>query len=706
MPEYSNRCSDSPLLPGLSAAAYPGAMPTAALAESQQNSARGRDWRVVGGGGLVAVIVALSATVPLARPQLLADPGLLVRWSLPIVGSVRSLALAATIGLLGLVAFGLPGARGRSVRGRLAPSGIYVLRCAALSAALWALAGVGQALLSYANIAGIGIFSRGFGVQFLSFAPQLEPVRNELLGASLAAVVCLGAVLAVRQRPVLWLAAIALVGLWPLALSGHSSTAGNHEQAVDSLLFHLLGVVLWLGGLLALGIARSQLGRGLCAAVERFSWLAGFAFLLVGGSGIINALVRLDSLRQLRSGYGMILLLKAILLGVLGMAGWWHRKSLLKRLRLVSGEAEAIRAPVARIFWRLVTAEVLLLGAALGLGVALSATPPPGGSDIARSDAVTEITGYPMPPELLASSWLTAWRVDLLWLSISGVLIFSYLRGYIRLRRRGVSWPVGRALSFIAGCLILVWATSGAPGIYGRVLFSAHMVGHMTVTMVVPPLLVLGAPITLFLRTWPVRQDGSWGIREWLLELVHSRALRWVGHPLIAAGIFAGSLVLFYFTGLFDLSLKTHTGHVLMHAHFLLSGYLFSSMLIGVDPGPARLAYPLRLVLLFATMAFHAFFGVAIVSGSQLLAADYFTGLNRPWGSSTIVDQQYGGAVTWALGEIPVLLLAMGIALAWVRSDDRQARREDRQADRDGDAELARYNRQLAELNARAKGSR
>ncbi len=148
-------------------------------------------------------------------------------------------------------------------------------------------------------------------------------------------------------------------------------------------------------------------------------------------------------------------------------------------------------------------------------------------------------------------------------------------------------------------------------------LFSAHMLSHMTMSMIVPALLVLGAPVTLALRTLHRRTDGSRGGREWLLEVVHSRLLRVLGSPLVAAGLFAVSLVAFYYSPLFELSLRTHTGHVLMNLHFLLTGYLFASVLIGVDPGPARPPYPLRLVLLFGTMAFHAFFGVALVSGSS-----------------------------------------------------------------------------------------
>jgi putative copper resistance protein D len=251
---------------------------------------------------------------------------------------------------------------------------------------------------------------------------------------------------------------------------------------------------------------------------------------------------------------------------------------------------------------------------------------------------------------------------------------------------------------------VLVYATSGAPGIYGRVLFSAHMLGHMTTSMVAPPLLVLGAPVTLALRALHRRTDGSRGAREWLLEVVHSRLLHLLGNPLVAAGLFAGSLVTFYYSPLFALSLRTHTGHVLMQLHFLLVGYLFASVLIGVDPGPSKPPYPLRLVLLFATMAFHAFFGMSLVSGSSLLAPEVLTALGRTWGRSPLADQQLGGAAAWGLGEFPTVLLGLGVAIAWARSDDRESRRTDRQADRDGDAELAAYNAHLARLAERRRG--
>jgi putative copper resistance protein D len=292
--------------------------------------------------------------------------------------------------------------------------------------------------------------------------------------------------------------------------------------------------------------------------------------------------------------------------------------------------------------------------------------------------------------------------VDPLWLSLAALGVGWYLFAVRRLHHRGDRWPVLRAVSWCAGAVVLVYATSGGPGVYGRVLFSAHMLAHMTLSMVVPPLLVLGAPVTLALRTTTARRDGTRGWREWLLAIVHSRFIQVVGHPLVAAGLFMTSLIGFYYSPLFGEALRTHTGHVLMNLHFLVVGYLFASVLIGIDPGPQRPPYPFRLVLLLATLSFHAFFGVALMSSTTLLQGGFYQELQRHWGASLLSDQQTGGAIAWGVGDIPSLLLALGIALAWSQSDDREARRRDRAADRDGDVELAAYNAELAARAARS----
>jgi putative copper resistance protein D len=212
--------------------------------------------------------------------------------------------------------------------------------------------------------------------------------------------------------------------------------------------------------------------------------------------------------------------------------------------------------------------------------------------------------------------------------------------------------------------------------------------------MVVPPLLVVGAPVTLAVRTLRRRHDGSRGPREWLLVLVHSRVARFLAHPVVAAALFAGSLVVFYYSPLFALSLEHHLGHELMQVHFLATGYLFASALVGVDPGAARASYPMRLLLLLATMAFHAFFGVVLMNGDSLLAASWFTSLGL--GVDALADQRTGGGIAWGIGEFPTIVIAVVLAVQWSRSDDREARRTDRAADRDDDAALDAYNAMLA----------
>jgi putative copper resistance protein D len=228
------------------------------------------------------------------------------------------------------------------------------------------------------------------------------------------------------------------------------------------------------------------------------------------------------------------------------------------------------------------------------------------------------------------------------------------------------------------------------------------MLMHMTVSMAAPILMVLAAPVTLALRTLTPRQDNTLGPRELLLGLIHSRYLAVIGNPIVAAAIFFGSLVVFYFSPLFELALRTHTGHVLMTMHFLLAGYLFAWVLVGIDPGPRRWPPLLRLVILFATVSFHAFFGVALTTGTTLLAPSFYQSLHLPWAVDLLADQRNGGAVAWGVGELPTLILALLVTLAWVRSDDAESKRLDRQADRDDDAQLKAYNAHLAAISGRS----
>lgn len=665
---------------------------------------------VLGGAGLVTVVAGLALTGG-AAASLLADPGAVTRWGLPTARLARDLAASLTIGMLVLAATALPASpasaaaptsptspRRRCPTPRIGAVTLTAVRLAGATGAVWVLAGLVLLVLSYARLSGLSPADPAFAAQLGRFVTELDLLRALVLSTAVAAAVTIAATLALRHSTVGWLAVLAIAALLPVAATGHSASATNHELGVDSLAFHLIGVTVWMGGLAALSILRGRLGSHLVPAADRYSTLALWAFAAVAVSGLVNAAVRLGGWAGLGTTYGALVVVKAIALVLLGAAGVAHRRRAIEALTAQDAGLPGPRG--LGTFWRLVVGELIVMAVATGAAVALASSAPP---EPAAAGAPVSVTGYPVPAALESTSWLTTWRLDLFWATVAATLLGLYVVAAIRLARRGDAWPALRTASWVLGCLLLVWVTSGAAGVYGRVLFSAHMLGHMTLSMVIAPLLVLGAPVTLAMRTLSARRDGSRGPREWLLAVVHSRLLALLGHPLIASGLFAGSLVAFYYSPLFGLSLRTHTGHLLMTLHFLLVGYLFASVLIGVDPAPRRPPYPLRLVLLFATMAFHAFFGVALLSGSSLLAPEVFGAIDRPWGRSPIADQQYGGAVAWGVGEFPVVLLGLGIAMAWVRSDERESRRQDRQADRDGDVELEEYNARLTRLADRGQ---
>ena len=489
--------------------------------------------------------------------------------------------------------------------------------------------------------------------------------------------------------------AVGFLSLVPIALTGHAAGTANHSMAVNSLGLHLLAVTLWVGGLITLalvGVRRSVTGE----EVARFSSIALFSFVLVFVSGLINAQLRIGSLENWLSNYGLLVLLKIGALAVLGVFGALYRRRLIARID---------QQPSA--FWRVVGAEVAVMAAAIGIAAALSRTAPPlNPSELVGTTPAEILTGQKLPPEFNLVTFFTQSKPDLLWLVVSISAIGAYLIGVRRLATRGDKWPVSRTLSWVGGMLLLAFITSGSLNAYQEYLFSVHMVAHMLLTMAVPIFLVPGAPVTLLSRAVQKRTDESRGIREWVLWAVHTKYAQFISHPIVAGVLFASSLVVFYFTPIFGWSTREHIGHEWMVVHFLITGYLFVQSLIGVDPGPHKIQFPLRIMLLIGVLAFHAFFGLALMTGNGLLLPEWFGAMGRTWGVTPLEDQQIGGAIAWGIGELPTAALTIIVSVQWFRSDAREARRLDRAADRGGNKDLEDYNAMLSKLADRDKRSR
>ncbi|WP_445399415.1 cytochrome c oxidase assembly protein [Streptomyces sp. LE64] len=274
--------------------------------------------------------------------------------------------------------------------------------------------------------------------------------------------------------------------------------------------------------------------------------------------------------------------------------------------------------------------------------------------------------------------------------------------GVARLVRRGDAWPVGRTVSFVLGVLSVMLVMCTALNDYGMVMFSVHMVQHMVISMLSPIMLLLGAPITLALRALPVAGRGRTGPRELLLGLLHSRYMKVITHPAFTIPLFIASLYGLYFTPLFEFLMGSTPGHLAMMVHFLATGLVFFWPIMGVDPGPHRPGYVMRMLELFAGMPFHAFFGIALMMASTPMIGPY---QNPPasLGIDALADQTAAGGIAWAFSEVPSVLVLIALVFQWYASDQRQARRQDRAADRDGDKELAEYNAYLASLHSRGR---
>ena len=642
------------------------------------------------GAGVIALIIGLVIGGGAAATAL-ADAGAVVRYGQPITKLILNFSMAATIGTLVFAAFAL--ADKSALLGK-------ALDLAATTAIIWAVSGAINFLFTYLYVSGSDFSTdTSFGQSLYLFATSIELGTSLALNFGAAVVVSVLAIAVRSLTATALVAALSLAALIPLALTGHAAGTANHSLAVNAIGVHLVAVVIWVGGLVALFTLRGNSAEESSTLTKRYSSLALISFVLIAVSGVASASIRITSPDKIFSNYGLLVLLKVAAFILLGVLGAIYRTRLIAKL--------AAGASAARSFFKLVLVEFVIMGTAMGIATALSKTAPPVAAEwLTNITPAQLLTGEKLPPELVASSFITAWRLDLVWGIISFGAIAAYLMGVRKLAKRGDKWSWMRTASWITGMLVLFYTTSGALNAYQEYLFSIHMIGHMVLAMVIPVLLVPGAPVTLIMRAVEKRHDDSRGLREWVLWAVHTKYARFVAHPIVAAVLFASSLVTFYYTPLFAWATHEHIGHEWMIVHFLITGYLFAQSLIGIDPGPNRLPYAARLLLLIGTMAFHAFFGLSLMDGSGLLLADWYGAMGRTWGSDPLTDQHTGGAIAWGIGELPTAMLTIIVSVQWFNSDARDAKRLDRASDRSGNQDIDEYNAMLAKLAAQKEVGR
>jgi putative membrane protein len=271
-------------------------------------------------------------------------------------------------------------------------------------------------------------------------------------------------------------------------------------------------------------------------------------------------------------------------------------------------------------------------------------------------------------PPIRVHTLLTGWQtgaLSLVSLAVEVALAVWYVMSVRRLARRGRSWSPWRTASFLGGTLMVVIAVQSGLASYDDSVFAVHVVQHLLLMNVAPILLALSAPVTLALQASERRTQQG------LLKVLHHRAVEFVTNPVFVVLVAYGTMIGYFLTPLYNLSLEHPLLHNLSHLHFLVSGCLFWWLVVGRDPSRWRLTHPVKLGILAIGIPVTAVLGISL-TGARASVAPLF---------HTVADTHRGGSILWVVGEVTTVVAMAIIVYQWIQYEERQAVRADRQLD-------------------------
>ncbi|MEJ5998327.1 bifunctional copper resistance protein CopD/cytochrome c oxidase assembly protein [Corynebacterium sp. H130] len=605
------------------------------------------------------------------------DPGPLTTAGLPFLRSAGLMVAALAVGSFMAAAFFIKPQTNDLRETQLSVDGSVAARTGAISSLVFAVIAQLMVPMYLSDVSGAPLSAT---VNPAEWPRALELVSTSLawqVTAAFAFITGIGALTTYRwiMQPV-WLVG-SLLAVVPLGMEGHSATGGDHDYGTNSYLWHLIFMMLWVGGLMALIAHGRRKGPGLDVATRRYSTLALVSVVVMAVSGLINTSIRMHWTDLLTTGYGLLILAKTIGVIVLGLFGFVHRQLTIPKLP----EQPAL-------FKRVAIVEVLVMGAITGVAISLGRTPPPPPRNIDLNTMDIEL-GYKLFKEPTIWNVWTMWRFDILFGAAAIIFAIAYLWAVFKVK----DWPIHRTFWFLLGCLTLLLTVCSGIGMNMPATFSMHMVGHMILTMGVPIGWVLGGPVTLFLQALKPNPDNP-GPREWLEVAVDNPWLRFLMNPAVNTVQFVVFFYILYITPLYEIMIDEHAGHLIMNVVFLWSGSLYYWDLIGVDKRPVEHTPMSKLWWLTFSMPFHLFFGVYLMMNSTILGEEFYTNLGLPWHVDLLRDQMVGGGISWGSGQFPLLIVWVALIWEWFTYDrDTTAVQESNVKELEDDLDL--YNAQL-----------
>jgi cytochrome c oxidase assembly factor CtaG len=258
---------------------------------------------------------------------------------------------------------------------------------------------------------------------------------------------------------------------------------------------------------------------------------------------------------------------------------------------------------------------------------------------------------------------LTQWEFAPIVTALTAITAVLYLWGVLRVRRRHAvrPWPLWRTAFFLGGLAVVVLATQSAIGAYDDVLFWDHMVQHLMLIMIAPPMLVVGQPVTLLLHA------SRNPLHTWTKRVIRSRVVTFLTWPPFGLVAYAATIVATHLTGLATYVLTHPLAHDAEHALYLVVGYLFFLPILGREPIRWRLSYPIRFLVLALAMPVDTFSGLILVNSSTPIKGG--DELPPPGSPGPLQDVHWAGAIMWIGGDAIMFGFLMLVYLMWARSD-------------------------------------